>query len=86
MKGYMTVTETAHYIKRTRQAVLYAIKADILPAERFGNQLAIKKADVKRCYVPCEETGGMMLNLAIMPGYVLKRWAALGIEGENYDT
>ena len=43
MKNYLTVTEAALRLKLTRQAVLYAIKAEKLNAERAGRQWVIQK-------------------------------------------
>jgi len=50
MNDYMTVTETANRLRLTRQAVLYAIKAGKLNAERAGRQWMIQKAEISRTY------------------------------------
>jgi excisionase family DNA binding protein len=67
MKGWMSISEAAAYTGRTRQSILRAIKADMLPADRLGNQWAIKTSEMKRCYVPCG-AGKMMLSQSILPG------------------
>ncbi|GHV86256.1 hypothetical protein AGMMS50230_18640 [Spirochaetia bacterium] len=50
MKDYLTVTEAARSLKLTRQAVLYAIKAGKLPAERAGRQWLVKAVDLENAY------------------------------------
>jgi excisionase family DNA binding protein len=50
MKDSLTVTEAAHRLGLTRQAVLYAIKAGKLNAERAGRQWMIQKAEISRAY------------------------------------
>jgi excisionase family DNA binding protein len=50
MLHFLTVTETARLLKLTRQAVLYAIKAGKLPAERAGRKWVIKPADIDNAY------------------------------------
>jgi excisionase family DNA binding protein len=50
MQNHLTVTETARHLKLTRQAVLYAIRAGKLPAERAGRQWMIKTADIEGAY------------------------------------
>jgi excisionase family DNA binding protein len=50
MNDYITVTEAAHRLKLTRQAVLYAIKAGKLNAVRAGRQWMIRKTEISRAY------------------------------------
>jgi excisionase family DNA binding protein len=50
MNDYITVTEAAHRLKLTRQAVLYAIKAGKLNAVRAGRQWMIQKTEISRAY------------------------------------
>jgi excisionase family DNA binding protein len=63
MKNHLTVTETAERLKLTRQAVLYAIKAEKLPAERAGRQWLIRAQDIEAAYfVNIWDGRGKLLN------------------------
>lgn len=71
MKNFLTVTETAHRLKLTRQAVLYAIKAGKLSAERAGKQWMVHKADIDRAYfVNVWESKGKLLRDPALPKMV----------------
>jgi excisionase family DNA binding protein len=66
----MTVTETAKRLRLTRQAVLYAIKAGKLNAERAGRQWMIQKAEIDRAYfVNVWDLRGKLLRDPALPAY-----------------
>ena len=70
MNNYFTVTETAQRLKLTRQAVLYAIKAGKLPAERAGRQWLVHKAEIERAYfVNVWDSRGKLLRNPAFPAY-----------------
>ena len=50
MNDFLTITEAAKRLNLTRQAVLYAIKAGKLRAERAGRQWMVHKAEIDRAY------------------------------------
>ena len=76
MKNYLTVTEAARFLKLTRQAVLYAIKAGKLNAERAGRQWVIQKPEIDRAYFVnvWDSRGKLLRNPALS--------VAMGIERE----
>jgi excisionase family DNA binding protein len=68
MENFLTVTETARRLKLTRQAVLYAIKAGKLVAERAGRQWMVRKADIDRAYfVNVWDLKGSLIRDPILP-------------------
>jgi excisionase family DNA binding protein len=70
MKNFLTVTETALRLKLTRQAVLYAIKAGKLPAERAGRQWMVHKTDIDRAYfVNVWDSKGKLIRDPVLPAY-----------------
>jgi excisionase family DNA binding protein len=70
MKNHLTVTETAKRLKLTRQAVLYAIKAGKLPAERAGRQWMVHTANIDRAYfVNLWDSQGKLIRDPALPAY-----------------
>lgn len=68
MKDYLTVTESARRLKLTRQAVLYAIKAEKLSAIRAGRQWLIPKSEIDRAYfVNVWDSRGKLLREPAFP-------------------
>ena len=63
MKDHLTVTEAAERLKLTRQAVLYAIKAGKLPAERAGHQWMVKQVGIETaCFINLWDSRGKLLR------------------------
>ena len=70
MKNHLTVTETAKRLKLTRQAVLYAIKAGKLPAERAGRQWMVRVENIERAYfVNLWDSRGKLIGDPALPAY-----------------
>lgn len=47
MEGYMSVSETAEYLGKSKSEVYRLIRAGLLEAERFGNACAIPIESVR---------------------------------------
>ena len=70
MENHLTVTKAAKRLKLTRQAVLYAIKAGKLPAERAGRQWMVRVENIDRAYfVNPWDSRGKLIGDTALPAY-----------------